>query len=361
MAKKGFYDWFLGIKTKTEIDKLKAISERDGKPFTEPDVIAFDHFVDGQISGTATKKMAMIKGKYFKELFDEIKNNPDTSYVTCCDEYIKSSTKAEFENFPVSVIGKCARHDNIYYTRAELIYSRLANLFGIKTAFVLPLTEDFKGIASVDILKVRPQKKGERKPAEERSELMESFEDLTGVELDILNTIDTWMGILKKTIDKNNHKWQLSQEQIDKIMLDFIRVYIVRRYVFKDNDFQSTNVNFIHSGDYTDLEIAPSFDYEFCGDMPRYITINMPEATNRYIQESCLEFLIDNYPQQIEQVMKEIKSTISTKSNQINDIFDRFSPQNTGARVNDYNLIQVANDLLTTYSKVKEQNMEKEN
>ena len=263
--KKDFLSWFAKAKTRNQVLNEKAIAEYEGGKFVEPDVFDFEVFTGGKVGGSSTKAFVMLKGKYLSELYNEVKNKPDCNYVSCVNEKIKDCTWEEFKDFPVSIIGKKARYGDPDYTRAELIYSRLSNIFGLKTGFTIPLTEDYLTIASVDVLGFVPDPSGSEIDAEHRSQQIETFNELTESLIGRKSCISSWIRALRETIDKHQKYWQLSPEHIDTLIHDLIKIYMIRRYVFSDKDLHGENIGFVHSGDYKDLSIAPSIDMEFCG------------------------------------------------------------------------------------------------
>ena len=324
---KSFLDWFAKAKTISQVNRERELAEFNGEVFVEPDIFDFDEFSGKDGEGTTTKAIVMIKGKFLKELFDEIKNNSDTSYVTCVNDYIKNSTWEEFAKFPVPIYGKQARNGDNSYNRNELVYSRLANIFGLKTVYSFPLNSDCSVIASINVPKVLEPSNIENTDKEIKQQHIESLNDFIFVclELGRRDPISRWIGVLNDAIARHSETKQMTEEQIDNLRYDTVFEYIMRRYVFKDNDYQGSNAIVIHDGDYKNLVRGPSMDYEFCGDMKIWMLRDFGDSFNDRRRED-LNFLKKTHPDIFDKIMKSINNTWETRQEDINKVFKTFAP-----------------------------------
>ena len=193
------------------------------------------------------------------------------------------------------------------YASAELCGSRVANLFGVDTNYVAPIKHNPENIIIVDFLY------GEQKfddlydlSGSMRTEIYNTPKDDVPVRL-LLNRITR--AAQQKIPEKSDKK-----KLIYNLQRDFIRFYLLRRYILSDRDLAGVNMSFVHSGDYSDLHMGPAFDFERCFDL---IGVNI---TNRIDDE--MEFLVNKYPEQLTEAIKTF--TFDDKKDKLKAIFDKF-------------------------------------
>ena len=283
----------------------------------------FDQLDDDIGEGTSKKTFQLCSGRLLLRMYDDILGNPSCSYVTCVDQLIRTSSREEFEKALVSVVVKEDRGTSLTkhkFITSELICSRLANLFGIKTEYTLPVSDDPNKVILVDFLQNVPT--GENSN-EFRSQKMETFNELTNTEVvSARSEISMWLQILEDVLNNNERFSGVSTERKNQIIVDFITQFIGVSLILSNTDFNGWNVAFVHSDD-TDWALAPAYDYEYCLGNSSYLIDKYIQKPANFMQTN-IEILAKDYPNQMVEAMQHFKLT-EDKKLEIQAIFNEFS------------------------------------
>ena len=282
---------------------------------------SFDEFIQGNYMGVVPKSFVRCQGYYLMDMFHEIRNHPDTNYVTCMDDMIKDPDTTEdlFSRASVSCILKeFSGKDDADSASNELIGSRLADLFGVKTDYVAPIRHNPNKVLAVDFLSGDEQMETLR----DMIKKVVPFYKFKDNSAPIVESLTEMTKALEVKIPDSAHKAQ----QIHKIQIDFIRMYMFKKYIIGDRDIATLNVGFIHTGDYSDLRLAPSFDYEAALDNIHTIT---------GIEEDMM-YLCREYPEHMKVIIKDF--SLNGKRDAIHSIINKFSPEHRA--VNSINIVE---------------------
>jgi len=228
----------------TENDYLDMTKKENHEMFVPFDV------VDAEKMGTAQKSFVRCKGVHLQDLYRIINGNKDSHYVTCANDFIKTSTLEEFKDIKISVVLKSAREDNNLYTGAEVASTQVAESLGINTPFIKYLNDDKKSIIMVDYL--------------EKGDVMIPFNELIDAgEISKKNTIEVWLNRLRRAVNINCELSLIDENSLMLLMHDLIKAFLVRRFVMLDTDLNGGNLAIIHNANSAKYRLM-SFDYEYC-------------------------------------------------------------------------------------------------
>lgn len=277
-------------------------------------ISSFSDFEPQGYMGLTSKSFVNIEGSYIVDMYDDIYNSPDKVYYkTCMDDAFndKSLTRDEFCRMKVSCIVK--KFDNttrgIRYASAELCGSRIANIFGVNTNYVAPIKYNPDKVIVIDCLSGNQE--------------FDDFYDLTGyAQLDVYNlpkgefAIRRLLQRITRTAERKIPDGPHKEQLIYNLQRDFIKFYLLRRYVLMDGDLVPQNMIFLHEkdGDFTNLRMGPAIDFENCFTVENaFITSSLEEE---------MRFLVNRYPNQLSDVIKAF--TFSDKKDRIKAVFDKF-------------------------------------
>lgn len=261
----------------------------------------YDEIEEAKDNGTLEKGFVRCRGKYLKELYDAMQE-PNCSYETSINDLIKSTTYEDFQSFPVPVVIKGVRHGAQDHMGAELVCSRLANIFGVKTAFYAPVDDGAGYIMSVDFLKVlEPYSDSSH---DIKSQKIETFNDITNTRVVHSQTpIGSWLHMLDRRFAEDDRFKNLSQDRKSDIKKELIQQILFRRYILEDNDLHGDNIAFVHCGDYSDMEISPMFDFEYAlGN--EFFFGGMSAMQRNDIRTFDMQILLREYPEETISILK---------------------------------------------------------
>lgn len=281
--------------------------------FPEVPLSTFHEVIENDdYNGFCPKENLICDGKYLLDMRHELQSNPDNYFETCVDDLIYDDevTDEQFSNLKVSTILKKKDLSRIGSASNELICCRLANLFGIRTQYVAPIENHDEYILIVDFLSKRKK--------------FLDFYDYTHLDQDksypynksnngegyIQLWIKRMLGELNRDLSKVPDPVRM--RRINHILVDFIRMYIFKRYIVHDVDACVVNFGFTYSKvNFSDIELAPAFDFEkaFCKSYGKFDFNGLDED---------IKYLNDNFPEQL----KEALSTFCINSNIYQNICD---------------------------------------
>lgn len=281
------------------IDYLKVIE--DEKDISEH-LVPFDEIVAEPV-GSAMKGFAMVKGENIIDLYDIIRENPDSHYRFCGEDFIKTATKEEFKNMKYSAIIRRSRRDTDFAI-SELIGSRICELFQIYCPYVAPMGKSNTIVASLDFLKYGQQ--------------METYAEYTGAMFDRKATSVEWANSFSRALEKDKEH-NLTADKKKFLLKELIKHYIVRRFLLQDNDFNCGNLAIVSESD-KDLSLV-SFDFEYC--LNNYILFDYSNNMPPNFMEINIKGLMESFPEEFKTVVDELKIT-PERYESINTIFSDF-------------------------------------
>lgn len=246
----------------------------------DPEFFEYDDSYDSEFGGSMPKMFLRCDSDVFKELIEELVV-PDCSYVTYLNEFVQSLELRDVKNFPLSKISVMVKavHQDAYLNREEKA-SRVANVFGVPTVYnKLVNIKGNKLILSVDCLK-----ENEEFVEIESNTLRKPIYDFNTAILSISNG-------LKYLVKAES----MTQIQLDKLIEDFVELYLFRVGILNDGDFTLQNLGIICNTETGEYKWAPCFDMEYAlGGV-------IPESTIR----TALRLIKKDYPEKFVSVVEK--------------------------------------------------------
>jgi len=277
------------------------------------EVSADYHDLENNLDGHNLRGFVLCESEFFRDFFDEIKNNPNTSYVTYLNDFIKDNYDGI--NLPIDKVS-CFKKNSISI-RIEEIVSRLGNEFEIPTAYIKSvivytpdeLKEINKRMAD-DLLAGRIPA---FRPQENymlsidfigRNEHFHSLNEYYGDKCLVYKRciLEKWYSSIMDCTLKNpithkeltyNEKWELFRQ--------FIPQYFFRTHIARDYDFKSENVGVIYDEVKRCYKLSPMFDFEQC-----YYYADTP--IDQYTLSADLEFAYKLCPEETAAILRKLNS-----------------------------------------------------
>ena len=330
------------IERKEFIKRLKARQTMKKLP-----IHAFDEV--GETNGKINKSYGLCEGTYLEEMYHFLMANPDNNFVTCMDEslYDQQIPLEEFLERKISVIVKNSksksyerRHQSSEAERAtksELICSRVADLYNIKTEYVAPIQDNPYGCIIVDFLSGNEQ--------------LEDYAEFTGKHPTVYasgSSIRHWIEPLYHEILKvaPGKTFQKRYAYVRPMLKEMIKQFIFKKYIVHDADFCSANLGIVHSPDYKFMEISPIYDFERC------LLPGIRSAQGDGLEED-ISYLVGAWPGLLKSVIKDF-TLPQAKKQKVKDIIGTFESRSATAREY-YNIIENS-----TYNVLEQARMEYE-
>lgn len=259
-------------------------------------------------AGTTQKFITNIRGSKILNIYNEITSNPDLPFCTCIDKNLKNEkfTKDTFSRTYLPCLVKSARYGNPDFTTVELIASRICAMLGIKSAYITADAQDNRMYISPYFL-ANNEKLIDVSQATSAWWLNASF-----------TPFDIWMIRLESFFNE----LPFDSCNKDELIVDFVRLYIAKKFILNDKDVTARNIGFIYNNNSKKYTIAPAYDFEFCLNM----MIDIFEFNNIPDNELCKNmfgYLFENYPHLIDKIMTGFKEN-EIDFNRINAIINRF-------------------------------------
>lgn len=315
------------IERREFIKRLKARQTMKRLP-----IHAFDEV--GDTNGKINKSFGLCEGSYLEEMYHTLMSSPDNNFVTCMDEclYDQHISLEEFKERKISVILKTSKsksYQRMHHsseaeraTKAELICSRVADLYNIKTEYVAPIKDNPYGSIVVDFLS--------------GDEQLEDFGEFTGKHPTVYaegSSIRNWIEpmydiILKKAPGKT---FQKRYAYVRPMLREMVKQFIFKKYIIHDADFCSANLGIVHSPDYKFMEVSPIYDFERC------LLPGIRSAQGDGLDED-IAYLVSAWPGLLKTIVKDFSLTQS-KKHKMKDIIRTFESRPEDAR-EFYNIIE---------------------
>lgn len=307
------------IEKKEIVKRIKAIHAMKSLP-----VLPFDEV--GEVNGKVNKAFARCEGIYLTDMYLDLMSTPNNNYVTCMDEclYNQKISLEEFKKRKISIILKSSKskYYDVRYksskaerdSKAELICSRVANLYGIKTEYVAPIKNNPYGSIVVDFLSGNEQ--------------LEDFYEFTGRKPTVYakgSSIGTWMELLRDEILNvaPGKTFKKKYSYVRPMIKDLVKQYLFKKYIIHDADFCYLNLGIVRTPDYKKLAIAPIYDFEMC------LLPGMRSAVGEGLKED-IEYLVKYWPGLFKSVIDDF-SWSHEKKQGVKSIVDTFETDETTA------------------------------
>lgn len=233
---------------------------------------------EDRVKGYRRKEFVRCSSKLFAEYIDELRKNPNCSYISYMNDIIKSGYTPE----KFSIIKKECRENPF----KEAIASRIMNYFECPTVYDDMIVKDGEfyscsidfGICGEDFYTF-----------DEICKDFDRFEDLL-----LYDSMETVVNKLRNALE--NYIPQFLKidkdptEMINKYLENFVYSYMIRGYVLFDGDYGVKNLGIIHNTKKNEFYMSPNYDYEFIMDPLGY------EIKTRECFYKDRKYLEDNYP-----------------------------------------------------------------
>lgn len=210
-------------------------------------------------AGSSKKTFGVAHISHFKSMVEDIACDNPYNYQTCINEEIIYGDDLP-EYIPVVIkydrgLNSHTRYCN--FVEADLMASKIAGLFGVRTACVQPAKElapNEKALVSVCFLRAGQH-------------FCTATQVLSGKLLyHFYNGLADWLQEIEGWFDKTIRMTGEDTMNIEMdIIGDMIQHYVVRSLILNDTDFSSNNLGIIlgDSIDMLDIQLAPMFDLEY--------------------------------------------------------------------------------------------------
>jgi hypothetical protein len=304
--------------------------------------VKFDKFIPQTHLGRTPKEWVMCEGWFLRPMYEELRENPDSNFVTCMDALIYDD-EFDFDGLDrtkVSGILKKADSGTDYDISGEIIACRIANLFNVKSQYVAAIGNSQEKCFCVDFLSGK--------------QTMDNYYEFTSAPLFSAFSFDEgdspirpWVEHLEVALESKLAHLPITEKQkiIDDVLTGFIQQYIFKKYIVRDTDPAGVNYSLVHEkDDLSDLQMSPLYDLQHAFQYFEY-----PQT---YGLKEDLEFLASKYPNCLDRVVAgfgepnflKIKSIIWSYSPYAYQREKRLSIVKNGYRelINNYHMIKKA-------------------
>ena len=240
----------------------------------------YDVHTKDSLAGHRDKRYFRVDTSLFAPFIKEFSTNPDSSYITHINDLVSTGYVPK----KVSVLNKVIssnnydRHKNpIKLVYSEVLSSQILNFFGCPTTCnvaIKPKEEERYEVFSLDFLSY--------------GEDFITFDELCC----------SFSGDLRENVRMIKYEFRMSyfnkynQEDLTKVIEDYIYSFFVRRYVIKDMDFYDNNSGIIFNRETGSVKyINFDFEYGFNPSKPHleenlmYCLEYYPEVYDRFVSK----------------------------------------------------------------------------
>lgn len=282
-----------------EFDDEKKLDGHTSKSFLQID----DSIEDKQ------GKRTMQDSKLFKHLFEELRNNPNTSLCTYLNDMVRNGQLPRYVScMAKSGVDESERWKDVPQTAdngsnaSEIIGSRIAEMLGVPTQYSLPVMADDGTVGTV--LSVNFVSEGE-----EFNDILSMNQDEAYAEMH--NATKKWIKAIRSALISQypNGIDRESLERLEKV--DLPRLLLFRKGgLFADDDFNTYNIGILMKGD--KFRLAPAFDMEcLLGRLAMSPDYYRP---NKGIMKDVVSYCGENCPEVLGDFVDKVKEHISDGS-----------------------------------------------
>ena len=270
--------------------------------------------------GRNPKKFKRVNASGFRQMIEEIKNNPNCSYITYINKVVKEGIVPE----KLAVMDK---ESDVLSVSKEAIATRILNYFGVPTSFNLPakLKDEYHSL-SVDFIS-------------ENEEFIELYTLLPPTEGEyfiektyrIIEIVEYYLKKLYK--DEQPEKFK---DNLEKFKRDLVVSFFVRQFVLGDVDCNMVNTGLLINTETWDFKLI-NFDLEWSLHVRRSAeNFNFEYAMRKYKNEvdevynKCIALAnaIDKQCSESSQISNEMLSVRNNITNLFNLIKDYENAKN---------------------------------
>ena len=267
-------------------DKLKMIKDAIDIQYVDAEKVNVEEYgvITGTIYGSRRKDFVRIKSDVFQSLFKELKDNKNCSYITYANSVIREGFIPQRLSVLIKYLDntRLCNTDSNEYISQEVLAAQLLNYYGINTCHNIVAHDkisDKYNLLSVDF--VEPDTE------------FYTFDEMNyilgfNIDRDILYQLPA--------LYHADEIKEVGKDQIDKICSQYVYSFLIRKLIFKDNDFSHTNCGILKHKDGT-LDFI-NFDYEFCFDIIDFEDFGT-------FSDSKIEHILKTISKQYPDVLKE--------------------------------------------------------
>ena len=237
LKKKNKYKQVGGVSQKSLFEKYDDITPRVSAEILE---------------GHRGKEFVRFDANFFADMIEEIKNNPNCSYVTYINNLIKDGSLTPSY---ISVLKKKFDKEEFWLLGNEILSSRIANAMGVPAVYNSNFeSNNEKFLLSVDFLEYGSKIINIEDWRNELSETIDIHIDASKFVKEVLE-MEEIIGL--HNLMDNNNQWK-----VDKTFRsDYLKYYLTRNIIVGDTDSYPRNVCFVVDKD-NHLSIGPLYDTE---------------------------------------------------------------------------------------------------
>jgi len=299
-------------------NKTKDIPVLNSENLSEFDVYIENE--DNKPCGMRKKKFYRASTELFPELIDQIQNNEDCSFITTFNEIIKSNTYVP-KAFSVLI-----KDNSKQVGYREMVSSNIMNYFGITTSFekLIQKTDGEFATMSVDFvpngkefftmgdLGITTDLSLELDERAIRSKLTRQYQS---------KEMDSFSQVISR---------EEFEEQLQKIVEDYMYAFIVRTYILGDQDFHEDNCGVIMDPNNFKIDNLVQFDYE--------ATLDNCKLSYGIEMEDIL-YVARMYPLVLRKILTHVEDLLEKDEYGENGIFSLLEYENLDGFKNDKFLI----------------------
>lgn len=263
------------------------------------------------LNGHNDKGFVLCDSEFFRELFDEIKNNPNSSYDTYLNRFIKEDYDGT--NLPISEVS-CLKKEGENNLIEEFV-SKLGNALHIPTVFIKNYPresqEEFKKRLDEMIANAKPGSficfsSEDYMLSVDFIRENEHFETINEYSQREVckrgSSINAWFGIFEneKLINPLTYQ-ELTHEEKMELFREFIPQYFFRRHIVRDWDFKGENVGILYNQKTGKYRLAPMFDFEYC-------YYKAKSQNNEQLFDEDLIFAYDCFPEETSKIINTLRT-----------------------------------------------------
>lgn len=273
---------------------LKKVSSNDVEYYSP-----YLYSLEDSLKGYRSKHFARITGEIFRELFDELRKNPNCSYDTYMNDVIKSGYNPKFISVLCKNLNDLKEDKNRYKLGnfADVIASKILNFFECPTTFELFL--DLKDVdnkrysCSVDFGRL-----GEDFYIIDGIAGIHSY--TSGIHVDVeLETIDAILKKFRECKMKEISDFEFNI-LLNKFKDNYVYSWLIRYLIMNDRDFDLHNVGLIYNEEENSIRMAPNFDLEMC-----FTRLNLDVETSENL--NSLKHIAFKYPNVLKKFTKKLQ------------------------------------------------------
>ncbi len=246
----------------------------------------YKDYIESDLDGGRDKQFYRCESGLFKPLFDELKYNADSSFVTPYNDLIKEGYIPQ----TLSVL----RYDFEQYDYHDIYNSKILNFFKVPTVYITKCINEHgnESLLSVDFIG--------------KNEKFKTLYDSLGISCEsttnLLGGLTKAFTDYKQKIDENSieRKDQFNAE-LAELKKDFVRQILFSRYVIGETDGCSNNFGILENTTEKYFKLAPLFDIQNCNPIEEYSKFKLED----------LEFIFNNFPDVLKKVVEEL--TLATQ------------------------------------------------